>query len=75
MKNLKNDEIEKKLFQNKINKNQTNDKPNLMDKKILIIKRIKEKLKIIKIDIKIKLNQFLRDENEKKNIQNKIYSN
>jgi len=28
-----------------------------------------------KIDIKIKLNQILRDEIEKRNIQNKIYSN
>jgi hypothetical protein len=29
----------------------------------------------IKIDIKIKLNQILKDEIEKKKIQNKIYSN
>jgi hypothetical protein len=30
---------------------------------------------MIKVDIKIKLNQILRDEIEKKKIQNKIYSN
>ena len=29
----------------------------------------------IKVNIKIKLNQILRDEIEKKKIQNKIYSN
>jgi hypothetical protein len=29
----------------------------------------------IKIDIKIKLNQILKDKIEKKKIQNKIYSN
>jgi len=37
MKKLENDEIKKKihkLFQNKINKNQTNEKPNMIDKKI-----------------------------------------
>jgi hypothetical protein len=28
-----------------------------------------------KVDIKIKLNQIIRDEIEKKKIQNKIYSN
>jgi hypothetical protein len=41
----------------------------IREKKITIIK-IR-----IKINIKIKLNQILRDEIEKKNIQNKIYSN
>jgi hypothetical protein len=30
---------------------------------------------MIKVDIKIKLNQILMDEIEKKKIQNKIYSN
>jgi hypothetical protein len=30
---------------------------------------------ITKVNIKIKLNQILRDEIEKKKIQNKIYSN
>ena len=30
---------------------------------------------MIKVDIKIKLNQIPRDEIEKKKIQNKIYSN
>jgi len=45
-----------------------------------IKKMIREKqITIIKIrtkvDIKIKLNQILRDEIEKKKIQNKIYSN
>jgi len=29
----------------------------------------------IKVDIKIKLNQILKDEIEKKKIQNKIYNN
>jgi hypothetical protein len=48
--------------------------------KISIKKMIREKqITIIKIrtkvDIKIKLNQILRDEIEKKKIQNKIYSN
>jgi hypothetical protein len=51
----------------------------LINKKIQL-KIIREKqitiTKIrIKINIKIKLNQILRDEIEKKKIQNKIYSN
>jgi hypothetical protein len=41
----------------------------IREKKITIIKMR------IKINIKIKLNQILRDEIEKKKIQNKIYSN
>jgi hypothetical protein len=44
------------------------------------MKMLREKqIKIIKmrtkIDIKIKLNQILKNETEKKKIQNKIYSN
>jgi hypothetical protein len=51
----------------------------LINKKIQL-KIIREKqitiTKIrIKVNIKIKLNQILRDEIEKKKIQNKIYSN
>jgi hypothetical protein len=41
----------------------------IREKQITIIKMR------IKVDIKIKLNQILRDEIEKKKIQNKIYSN
>jgi hypothetical protein len=41
----------------------------LREKQITIIKMR------TKIDIKIKLNQILKNETEKKKIQNKIYSN
>jgi hypothetical protein len=50
----------------------------LINKKIQLMIREKQItiIKIrIKVDIKIKLNQILKDKIEKKKIQNKIYSN